>query len=97
MSRFSTAKLFHQDLLEIFIIYKINRWINCTAQEVHAETKMIEITTPIYFPSKMRIEVKSINSRITENNEKGYNEKSFDEIISRQFKLSSLYIFTAHV
>ena len=97
MSRFSTAKLFHQGLLEIFIFYKINKWINCTAQEVHAETKMIEITTPIYFTSKMRIEVKSINSRITENNEKGYNKKSFDEIISGQFKFSPLCIFTTHV
>ena len=97
MSRFSTTKLFHQGLLEIFIIHKINERVDCTAKEVHTETEMIKITRLIDFKSKMKIKVKNANSCVTNNKEKRYYKKSFDEVISGQFKLYFLCIFTTHV
>ena len=97
MSIFSTTKLFHQGLLEIFIIHKVNKWVDCAVQEVHADTEMIDPTIPIHFKTKMIIEVENVNFHVADDKEKSDYKKSFDEIISGQFKLSPLCIFTAHV
>ena len=96
MLRCSTTKLSYQGLLKISVVYKINEGVDCTVQEVQADSKIIVPAILIDLKSQPKTEVIHLITQKTYDKEKEDNKKSLDHIISGQLKLCSLCIIISH-